>query len=71
MGAARFRARAIAKPYDSVALNFTIVAWVAYGPRVSAHRDAVMAFTSVLNRGSQYANAHYQELIPMISTFPK
>jgi NitT/TauT family transport system substrate-binding protein len=64
-------ARSIAKPYDSVALNFMIAAWVAYGPWASAHRDAVLAFASVLNRGSQYANAHYQELIPMISTFSK
>jgi NitT/TauT family transport system substrate-binding protein len=64
-------ARAIAKPYDSVALNFTIAAWVAYGPWASAHRDAVMAFASVLNRGSQYANVHYQDLIPMISDFSK
>jgi NitT/TauT family transport system substrate-binding protein len=64
-------ARAIAKPYDSVALNFTIAAWVAYGPWAAAHRDAVLGFASALNRGSQYANAHYQDLIPMIAGFSK
>jgi NitT/TauT family transport system substrate-binding protein len=64
-------ARAIAKPYDSVAQNFIIAAWVAYAPWAAAHRDAVIAFAGVLNRGARYANEHYSELIPMISDFSK
>lgn len=62
-------ARSVAKPYDSIAPMFQVVAWFAYRPWAEPHRAAVAAFTTVLGRGAAYGNAHYRELIPMISQF--
>ena len=64
-------ARSIASPYDSVASNFLIAAWTVEKTWAANNRAALMTFASVLNRGSQYANAHYLELTAMISDFSK
>ena len=64
-------ARPIGKQYDSIALRFMVASWIAYGPWLATHRDAVVAFATTLNRASQYANLHHAELIPLIAGFTK
>jgi len=61
--------RPIGTPYASIAPAFMVVGWFAYGPWADSHRDAVTAFATVLNRGAAYTNAHYRDLIPMISQY--
>jgi ABC-type nitrate/sulfonate/bicarbonate transport system substrate-binding protein len=64
-------ARPIGKQYDSIALKFMVASWVAYGPWLATHRDAAVAFAATLNRASQFANLHHEELIPLIAGFTK
>ena len=64
-------ARPLARPYDGIAPNFIIVGWTVDRTWATNNRAQVAAFANVLNRGNQYGNAHYQDLIPMISGFSK
>lgn len=64
-------ARTLGKPYDSIALNFLSAAYFATVSYAAAHRDAISKFVAVINRGNQYFDTHYAELIPMISDFTK
>ena len=64
-------ARSIAKPFDSIGLSFLEAAWFTTLPYATAHRDTIQKFASVYNRGAQYYNNHYKDLIPMISGFSK
>ena len=64
-------ARPLARPYDGVAPNFIIVGWTVDRTWATNNRAQVLAFASALNRGNQYGNTHYKELIPMISEFTK
>lgn len=60
-------ARSLGKPYDSIAPKFLVVGWFAYRPWADPRRPAVNALAGVINRSSQYVNAHYQEMLPMIA----
>lgn len=62
-------ARPIGVPYSSIAPVFLVVAWFAYAPWANAHRETISAFSGVFSRGQAYTNAHYRDLIPMISGF--
>lgn len=63
--------RPILKPYDSIALNFMIVGWAVEKTWAANNRSALATFTSVLNRGLQYGNAHHQDLTALISDYTK
>jgi NitT/TauT family transport system substrate-binding protein len=62
-------ARMLGKPLDSIAPHFLVAAWFAYQPWANSHRDVVNAFTTTINRGSDYVNAHQQEMMPMIAGY--
>ena len=64
-------ARVVAKPFDSIALSFLEAAWFATAAYAGAHRDAIAKFTGALNRGAQYYDKHYQELVPLIADYTK
>jgi len=64
-------AKVFGKPFDAVGTGFISGAWFALGPWANAHRDAVIRFARILDQASQYADAHYDDLIPLIATFSK
>jgi NitT/TauT family transport system substrate-binding protein len=64
-------AKPIGTPYDSIAKQFMVTGWFTAEPWANAHRPAVLAFASALNRMSRYTNTSYKDLIPLISGFTK
>jgi NitT/TauT family transport system substrate-binding protein len=62
-------AKAIVKPYDSIAPKFLVDCDFAYRPWAEQHRQAVAGFAGIYSRASSYVNAHYRELYPMVSQF--
>ncbi len=64
-------ARSVGKPYDQIAVSYLDAAWFTTIPYATAHRDAIAKFAAALNRGQQYYDTHYEELIPLISDFTK
>ena len=64
-------ARSVGKPYDQIAVNYLDAAWFTTIPYATAHRDAIVKFAAALNRGQQYYDTHYDDLIPLISDFTK
>ncbi len=62
-------ARLLGKPLDSIAPHFLVAAWFAHQPWADSHRDLVSAFTTTINRGTAYVNAHQQEILPMIAGY--
>ena len=64
-------ARVLAKTYDAIAPYFLEAAWFTIMPYATAHRSAILQFAAVLNRGAQYYDTHYDELVPMVSDFSK
>jgi NitT/TauT family transport system substrate-binding protein len=63
--------RAIGAPYASISREFITGAWFGNSAWIGANREAALRFASVIRTAGEYANAHYAELVPMISTFSK
>ena len=59
-------ARSLGKPFDAIALNFLDAAYFTTLPYATAHRDAILKFAAIVNRGDQYFNTHFDDLIPLI-----
>lgn len=64
-------ARVYAKPYDAIGNGFLTGAWFALAPWIAQHHDAAIRFAQILDQASQYVDAHYDDLIPLIATFSK
>jgi NitT/TauT family transport system substrate-binding protein len=61
--------KAIANPYDYIAPTFLATAWFVSTSWAAEHRDAALTFAKVMEQTTPYVNAHYDDLLPMISTF--
>lgn len=64
-------AKVFANPLDAVDGNALTGAWFAAQPWASQNRDAVIRFARVLSQAATYVDAHYEDLIPMISGYTK
>jgi len=64
-------ARAIGSPYDAIAKQFITGAWFGNTTWIGQHRDAAIRFAEVIRAAGEYANAHYDELIPLMSSYSK
>jgi ABC-type nitrate/sulfonate/bicarbonate transport system substrate-binding protein len=64
-------ARVLAKPYDAIALTFQAGIWFASRPWADAHRDATLRFVAAMHESAVYVNAHFDELLPMVTAFTK
>lgn len=64
-------ARALGAPYESISKEFVTGAWFGNSTWISQRRDAALRFADVIRQAGEYANAHYDELIPLISSFSK
>jgi ABC-type nitrate/sulfonate/bicarbonate transport system substrate-binding protein len=63
--------RVLGRPYDAIGARFVNSAWFALKPWVDGHRDAALRFAKVMSQAAEYTNAHYEALIPLISSFSK
>lgn len=63
--------RSIAKPYDAIAKHFMISAWYSTMTWVAAHPEAAKRFGAVMAQASAYADAHWSEMLPLVSEFTK
>jgi NitT/TauT family transport system substrate-binding protein len=63
--------RALVAPYYTIGRDFIFSVWFANATWVNANRDAALKFARVMHDATEYTNAHYEELIPMISSYTK
>jgi NitT/TauT family transport system substrate-binding protein len=64
-------ARSLGKPFDAISKRFTSGVYFGTNAWISTHRDAVLRYADVLRQAAEYANAHYDELVPLIISFTK
>lgn len=64
-------AKVIGTPFDAIAPRWMPTAWFAVADWTKDHRAAALRFADVLTGIYPYANAHYADLIPLISSFSK
>jgi NitT/TauT family transport system substrate-binding protein len=64
-------ARVLAKPYDAIALMFQAGIWFASSTWADAHRDATLRFAAAMHESAVYVNAHFDELLPMVTAFTR
>ena len=64
-------ARVLAKPYDAIALTFQAGIWFASRSWAEAHRDATLRFAAAMHESATYVNAHFDDLLPMVTAFTK
>lgn len=64
-------AQVVGLPYDAIAKEFGTAAWFANTGWIKGHRDAALRFGDVIRQSSAYVEAHYDELIPLMSSFSK
>lgn len=64
-------ARILAKPYDAIALTFQAGIWFASRAWADAHRDATLRFAAAMHESALYVNAHFDDLLPMVTAFTK
>jgi NitT/TauT family transport system substrate-binding protein len=64
-------AKVLATTYVSIAKHFFTSVWIAMAPWVAGHREATLKFAEVLHRSILYTNGHYQEVLPLISSYTK
>jgi NitT/TauT family transport system substrate-binding protein len=63
--------RVIATPFDAIGNTFLTSAWFGVLPWLNDHQDIAHGFAAVMTTSATYANAHYSEMIPLISDFSK
>lgn len=64
-------AKVFANPLEAVDRNAITGAWFASLPWALQNRDAVIRFARVISQAATYVDAHYEDLIPMISGYSK
>jgi len=62
-------AKAFAKPYDSIAPAFLVTAYFTTSAWATEHHDAAIKFAQIMNATSPFVNAHFPDMIPMVSSF--
>lgn len=72
LGAALSRgAKVIATPYDFIAPTYLISGWFVSNSWAATHRSAASTFARVLDGITPYISTHYDDLLPMISSYTK
>jgi NitT/TauT family transport system substrate-binding protein len=64
-------ARVLATTYTAIARHFFTSVWIAMGPWLAQHRDQALKFAEVIHRSTLYTNAHYQDILPLMSSYTK
>ena len=55
-------------PYDAIARQFTVDAWLSLSTWTDANREAARRFAQVIRTAAVYANAHLTEMHPIVAT---
>jgi NitT/TauT family transport system substrate-binding protein len=63
------RVRVIGRPGGAIGKRYLITAYVAMGPYIAAHRDAVGAFARTLAAADDYTTAHHAEVLAAVAPF--
>jgi len=69
--AIRLGFRMLGSPYGSIAKSFLVGAWFGERNWIAQHHDAAVRFADVLRVANEYVDRHYDELLPLISSFTK
>lgn len=64
-------ARVLGKPYGALAKRLLVSAWYTTQPWTQANADALTRFGRVMRAASDFANAHPQEMDPIIAAYTK
>jgi NitT/TauT family transport system substrate-binding protein len=63
------KVRLFGKPYDAVAPMFMIAPWWGLAAYAAKNPDVVHRFAQAMAEASRYANAHPQEMLPLLSAY--
>jgi NitT/TauT family transport system substrate-binding protein len=63
------KVRMLGKPYDAVAKRFSIAPWFSATSWAAQNPDIVRRFGQAVGEASRYANAHPQEMLPLLAAF--
>jgi NitT/TauT family transport system substrate-binding protein len=63
--------RAIAAPYDAIARQFLTAGWFVNSTWAAANRETALRFARVIHDAAAYTNEHFEELLPLISSYSK
>ena len=69
--AERAGARVLVAPYSAIGRDFIFSVWFANATWANEHREAALAFARVMHDATLYTNAHYDELLPLVSSYTK
>ena len=64
-------ARSLATPFDAIAPQFDVTVWAVYAPFLAANRDRLSLFVRVMRQATTYANAHFDDVAPIIASYTK
>jgi NitT/TauT family transport system substrate-binding protein len=63
--------RSLGKPFDAFSKRFLSGAFFATRTWIAQNREAALRYGNVLRQSAEYCNAHYSDLIPLISSYTK
>jgi NitT/TauT family transport system substrate-binding protein len=63
--------RSLGRPFDAFAKRFQSGAYFASRAWIDQNRAAALRYGEVLRQSADYCNAHYDELIPLVSSYTK
>lgn len=63
------KVRLLGRPYDAVARHFSIASWYGMTKWATANPQTVHAYEQAVGEASRYANAHWQEMLPIMASF--
>lgn len=69
--AERAGARVLVAPYSAIGRDFLFSVWFANRTWANEHREAALQFARVMHDATVYTNAHYDELLPLVSSYTK
>jgi NitT/TauT family transport system substrate-binding protein len=61
----------LAVTYATIAKHFFTSVWIALAPWIDGHRDVTLRFANTIHRATLYTNGHWQDVLPLISTYTK
>jgi NitT/TauT family transport system substrate-binding protein len=64
-------ARALGAPYESISREFITGSWFGNSSWIAQNRNAALRFAEVIRQAGEYANAHFEELVPLMSSFSR
>lgn len=64
-------ARSLGAPFNAISREMMYTAWIALSTWVDVNREAASRYAQVIRAATDYTNAHYMELLPLLSSVTK